>query len=207
MWQVAKWTWAFFMDKNEKVHWSCQTDDGSAIWCSGDVMNKGEILSWCLNYTCIGEEPGLAILISWSNQNLTWYTKRTLYTGEEVASGHKCAYICDKERAYPKLDPDTWELYCQRINDICKEKAGECRDPFSSSNIKNITGNKVERTCTYREIERTCVRCDSDNGYEWKDDTHQICIKRSCHHCAKNGFPYCFPINFNSACNELNRMN
>ena len=44
---------------------------------------------------------------------------------------------------------------------------------------------------------KRCETCDSSKGYNYKDG---ICKK--CNNCAKNGFPYCFPINFKSDCDE-----
>lgn len=46
--------------------------------------------------------------------------------------------------------------------------------------------------------------------YECKDGytlKNGICVKLQCHHCSKSGFPYCFPINFDSTCNEGNYLN
>ena len=205
MWQVAKWTWAFFMDKNEKVHWSCQTDDGNAVECSGDVTNADVPLSWCLNYTCIGEEPANAILISWSDQNLTWYTKRTLYTGLEVASGHKCAYLCNKTLlAYPERDSNREERFCTKASDICGNTKNECKEPFEpKNNTLTLTNHEREWICTAWGIEETCKICE-----EWYErDENNECVPITCHHCAHKWFPYCFPINFSPYCTESNRMN
>ena len=43
----------------------------------------------------------------------------------------------------------------------------------------------------------TCKTCDKDNWYKINGD---VCTK--CNNCAKNGFPYCFPIDFNPTCKE-----
>ena len=34
-WKIVEWTWAYLVTKDNKVHWSCQTDDGQTIGCSG----------------------------------------------------------------------------------------------------------------------------------------------------------------------------
>jgi len=205
MWQVAKWTWAFFMDKNEKMHWSCQTDDGNAVECSGYVTNADVPLSWCQNYTCIGEEPANAIRVPWSNQNLTWYTKRTLYPSLEAASGHKCAYICDKNiPAYPEREPNKGERSCRRASEICLRNLNECQEPFEPKNQNpTLTDHEWEWICSYWEIEETCNLCE--DWYEYDEDGN--CVPLTCHHCAHKWFPYCFPIDFSPLCEEQAYLN
>ena len=34
-WNVVEWTWAYIVDKNDVVHWTCQIDNGEAVLCSG----------------------------------------------------------------------------------------------------------------------------------------------------------------------------
>lgn len=42
VWNVVEWTWAYLMDKNDILHWSCQTDDGQSVSCTWIVnVNNG----------------------------------------------------------------------------------------------------------------------------------------------------------------------
>jgi len=49
-----------------------------------------------------------------------------------------------------------------------------------------------------------CYVCDVENGYVDYDEDHLEwkCEKRACNYCAKNGFPYCFPLDFSEDCEE-----
>ena len=46
-WLIIEWTGAYFVDKNNKVHRSCQTYDGQVASCSGNV-NTNENISDCI---------------------------------------------------------------------------------------------------------------------------------------------------------------
>ena len=40
-WKVVEWTWAYILDKENKVHWTCQTDDWKMVRCVWDVSVSG----------------------------------------------------------------------------------------------------------------------------------------------------------------------
>ena len=46
-WLIIEWTWSYFVDKNNIVHRSCQTNDGQVQSCSGSV-NTQEKISDCI---------------------------------------------------------------------------------------------------------------------------------------------------------------
>ena len=50
----------------------------------------------------------------------------------------------------------------------------------------------------------TCQRWCKD-GYH-RDGNEKKCVTNECHHCAKSGFPYCFPIDFSDDCKENNHL-
>jgi len=33
VWEVLEWTWSYFVDRDNVVYWTCQTEDGAAIQC------------------------------------------------------------------------------------------------------------------------------------------------------------------------------
>ena len=50
-----------------------------------------------------------------------------------------------------------------------------------------------------------CGVCDENSylsGQKPASLHNGACVKRECNHCAKSGFPYCFPIDFSDACVE-----
>ena len=49
-WKVIEWTWAYFVDKNDIVHRSCQTSDGQVASCSGTVSQDMQHRQNCMDY-------------------------------------------------------------------------------------------------------------------------------------------------------------
>ena len=196
VWEVAKWEWAYFIDKNEKVHWSCQTVDGSTVGCSGTVSNAGDVLEWCadINYTCRWEIPANSVFVEWSDRNLTKHTERTLYPSREEASEHKCAYFCNELEHY-HYDSDIKS--CIAWRDPCLKSNPRCESPFERTNRK-YENHKYTWSCKLWEDEWECFpACEP-----WYKLENDICVKIACNHCASSWFPYCFTINFKSSCTE-----
>lgn len=205
-WTVAEWTWSFFMDKNEKVHWSCQTDDGTTIGCSGDVINAGETLPGCESYKCIDGDDDLesATLVAWSDTGLTWYTKKKLYPSMDAAVGHKCAYVCNEPLNFYKIVE--WKPACVRVNKPCDEENLACSDPLiTGSFIEEITKYTWDCVSINWTFVDSCLKCREENWYY--EDNDWNCVPLTCHHCAHQWFPYCFPIDFSPLCKEQTYLN
>jgi hypothetical protein len=49
------------------------------------------------------------------------------------------------------------------------------------------------------EIDKDCSLTCGENEYP----SGGTCVEITCHHCAKDGFPYCFPIDFSSTCGSI----
>ncbi len=113
-WKPVKWTWAYLMDKYDRVHRSCQTDDGSAVECVQPVTNKNEYFPWCQSYSCQWSVPAGAYLVEGSNQGLEGWVQNALYASESEAAWKKCAYVCDSNH---KLSED---------GKSCEELTYEC---------------------------------------------------------------------------------
>lgn len=192
-WIPAKWTWAYFMDKNDKVHRSCQTDDGGTIWCSGDVVNATEPLEWCESYTCQWTPPDGAILITGSNKNLTHYVNNTLYENEETAGENKCAWICNKYI----LNYYTGGR-CEHAYSDCNLPSYDCFYPYVKTETLTTDHEQIW-TCQFLDIDSSeCRYCET--WYHYNENGK--CVKSTCNHCAHSWFPYCFPINFSPSCIE-----
>ena len=54
--KVIEWTWAYFVDKNDVVHRSCQTSDGQVASCSGTISQDIEFKETCMKqiWLCVG---------------------------------------------------------------------------------------------------------------------------------------------------------
>lgn len=197
VWVPAKWTWAYFVDKHDIIHWSCQSDDGNIVECSASGTGGTIWCEWDCGYTCYGPEPDRAILLEWSDQGLTENTERTLYSDED-APWKKCAYICDADNNFRY---DKILKKCVEVSDPCTNDPIWCEPPFDIYNMTH-ENHKYTRNCKYWKIIRECTpKCE--DWYEMDDNGD--CIKITCHHCANKWFPYCFPINFSPSCTESNR--
>lgn len=117
-WKPVKWTWAYLMDKYDRVHWSCQTDDGSVVGCVAPVANKNQTFEWCQSYSCQWPIPAGAYLVAGSNQGLVGYVSNTLYSNESEAAGKKCAYVCDSNHRLSEDWKSCVELTYECVWDI-----------------------------------------------------------------------------------------
>jgi hypothetical protein len=64
--KVVKWTWAYLVTKYDKVHWSCQTDDGQTIGCSGTATGLPYV-------ACHWSHAGGDWVILWSSSFIDWF--------------------------------------------------------------------------------------------------------------------------------------
>ena len=89
--RVVKWTWAYLVTKDDKVHWSCQTDDGQTIGCSGTATGYPYRSCW-------GSHP-TAWVIVWSSVyvEVNWI-KAWYYTSGSTP--WVCEYTCDTSKGY-----------------------------------------------------------------------------------------------------------
>ena len=133
-------------------------------------------------FQCIWTEPSNATLVAWSDQNLTANTTRTLYANAAAANWKKCAYLCNSDTKY-----DSVLKMCINKSSYCKATHYECESPAVATN-KKATSTEYTWDCA---INGTTVSA-------WCSEV----IGGSCNHCAKNWFPYCFPINFDLNCDE-----
>lgn len=55
-WKVIEWTWAYFVDKDNVIHRSCQTQDGQVASCSGTVSQDMQHRQECIDriWVCAG---------------------------------------------------------------------------------------------------------------------------------------------------------
>ena len=96
-WEVVDWTWAYLVDKNGYVHWTCQTNNGASQGCSAKITENP---AWCVHvaeYECMGSFDG-AHLLSSTAGGLEWNDDilSKLYQDEsEMHSGEKCVWVCD----------------------------------------------------------------------------------------------------------------
>ena len=88
-WKPLDWTWAYLVTKDNEVHWSCQTDDGTVVSsCSAKVNNPDKICWWCT-----GDEPG-AYTDKWSWN--PWYNKEWEYITDPNISLGACEWRCQE---------------------------------------------------------------------------------------------------------------
>ncbi len=95
-WDVVEWPGAYMIDKNNNVHWTCETNDGSTQECAQPVAS---VNSWiCVEpaweYKC---QWTIANGLSGNNCSGEWLTDHTnvqLYASQEEANNHKCGWYC-----------------------------------------------------------------------------------------------------------------
>jgi hypothetical protein len=76
-----------------KIHWSCQTEDGSVTPCSGNIGQTPE--DWNIyEFHCIGEFEN-ADLVNGIGNNPDNNVDSTLYETLSEAEGNKCSYVCN----------------------------------------------------------------------------------------------------------------
>lgn len=93
-WVPVKWTWSYLVTKNSKVHWSCQTDDGQVIECSGTATG--------LPYnSCNGTAPNGEWVIKWNSSYVNWFWGwNTTWTYTENENPWTCEYTCNTANGY-----------------------------------------------------------------------------------------------------------
>ena len=84
-WKVVEWTWAYLVTKDNKVHRSCQTDDGQIVWCSGSADDyKYQSCVW-------SPATGHGVIL-WNSNSMTfsvvWH-----YTGSQTP--WTCQWTCN----------------------------------------------------------------------------------------------------------------
>lgn len=84
-WKVVEWTWAYLVTKDNKVHRSCQTDDGQIIGCSGST-NESKYLS-CTWSPATGHG-----VILWNSNSMT-YAADWRYTDSQTP--WTCEWTCN----------------------------------------------------------------------------------------------------------------
>ena len=94
----------------------------------------------------------------------------------------------------------TYYARCRdRENGACelRERYG-CESGIATG--KQMTQTWYEWRCEWLDgISNTCSYVCGENEYPTED----WCKEFSCHHCAKDGFPYCFPVDFSPTCKEI----
>jgi hypothetical protein len=207
-WKPAKWTWSYFVDKKNLIHWSCETEDWSRVACSG----TGGTIIGCVGdcgYRCVDGEDNIsaAEFVAWSDGGLTENTKKTLYPSSGEAAEQKCAYFCN-ESMWIVYDIINGVGFCRAFDYICDEENLSCEKPLITGNYKEeiaeYTWDCLSRNWT-KMNEKSCKKCREENWY-YKDNEWN-CVPLTCHHCAHKWFPYCFPIDFSPLCQERTYLN
>ena len=182
------WTWIYTYGYTP-TSWTYYT--GGTLWPCLYKCDTGYIWSGgkCVEpvYQCTWTPPSHATLLAWSDNWLTVNTERKLYASATEANWKKCAYLCDTWSNYYY---DGWK--CKFISNFCLPEVYGCLMPATATHTW-YSDNKYTWDCKIDWI--------SEPVEEWCFLTLQ------CHHCSKSGFPYCFPINFDSTCNEGNYLN
>ena len=159
--------------------------DGSAcrVICGDGVTTK---CNWPYSSTWFSWQYAAGL---WWNLRWSWYTcTKNVNSSVVWPSSIKCN--CPVGSIW------NGSLCSPYDNDLCKNdtKYG-CNNSYPT-NKQEINGGYIWTCMNAETTEGFCHYCN--NGYEWNGNT---CVKQ-CHNCAKNGFPYCFPIDFSSTCKE-----
>ena len=89
--KVVKWTWAYLVTKYDKVNWSCQTDDGQTIGCSGTATGYPYRSCW-------GSHPNEWVIVWGSVYVEVNWIKTWHYTSGSTP--WVCEYTCDTSKGY-----------------------------------------------------------------------------------------------------------
>ena len=129
-----------------------------------------------------------------------------------------CEWACDDD--YEHYTDKNWVKRCTRtVNASCSltERYG-CEVDWNTNvdddGYSESTDHKAVKkwsevigwtwTCKWSPSweDRDCHICNFEEGYKERMDAdwNRECVK--CNNCAKNGFPYCFPIDFSDSCDE-----
>jgi len=126
--------------------------------------------------SCGGKMPEWSAYKTWSSTYAAWHTP-TSWTYTWSSTPWACEYTCDTNVASWK------DGVCKRDENIwCSQlEAYKCDDWSAGTGI-------------WYDV--------SSLTYTWKCGNNNCSLSKWCNNCAKNGLPYCFPIDFSSSCNE-----
>ena len=194
----AKWVNGYFKQKLENGKWTPEVktwvySSDPSVECSFTCESEEYEYNYGKNtcekiYQCTWQVPRNAVLVPWSTVWLTTDVENKLYPSLAAAWSNKCAYLCDDSNHYIY---NSEEKECEQITSFCVEtETYKCVSPATHT--------------WYRDNRYTW-----DCAIDWTSEPIEVwCfLTLQCHHCSKSGFPYCFPINFDSTCNEGNYLN
>ena len=103
-WVVVEWTWAYFVDKKNIVHWSCQTDDGLVEQCAHAVTEDKGCRETDVQFYCKpGDRPNDSSQIYkfWNETYPVNYSNPAWHrVGDNVTELNACEWRCNVEGWY-----------------------------------------------------------------------------------------------------------
>ena len=169
VWEVVEWTWAYMVDNQGIVHWTCQTNDGSWKACSSEVKATDPWIcsepAW--KYKCTGSFANASSGAKCSDGN-NWLTddngNAKLMESKSQADSTPCGWYCNE--GYYKR----WDI-CIPMAGCPEQDIGDYHIPPLVHNETRVISNNAW-TCTrsvtcYNAIptlwaEESCYSCKWD---------------------------------------------
>jgi hypothetical protein len=205
-------SWTYLVSSTKKY----MTITGSVVYAFSGWYKTGDCWTWApTTYTYLwqsynGKECLMKALWKKTNETVQtwsiklpnalrtgyqftwWYTAKTWGT-RVWGSGSQYSWVYTTLYAQWRLDPSaSCENYVTPFN--------QCGGVPNSWTPVVSQGPTLKWKCWTK----TCVTCNTWYNHKVFDG-NDICVQ--CNNCAKNGFPYCFPIIFGSDCDEGTQLN
>ena len=135
-----------------------------AMWATWTVCVSGTVET----YKCYWLNYYWAVLVPWSDENLTSNGSYVLYNSYEEAKDHKCAYYCPAGKI--------------KMGDYCAKKINMCKGEMpSNSVVNNVYPDNDSTYYYYSWSEAPCAfTCGEGYVYTWNITTWSVASTGTC---------------------------
>ena len=174
-WEVLEWNWAYLVTEDNKVHWSCQTDNGLVASCSGFVNINNDCGTHGVPLNCKWDKPSWTGYKFWESTYIYGHNPSKWTRVDDTQEPTACEWRCDTANGY------VWNSTSNKC-ELSSYDCGWTKPTWSgykfwatkytygyTPNSWTYTSNATLNACQY-----TC-----DTNYTWNSTTSK-CVLNAC---------------------------